>query len=646
MKSIKLLFVVLLCVFVLFSTTTALGKDLGAQVGPPVMRVPHTSDNSGDFHINSDEMNQFVNVEGPLYKTEMPTMKLAKWEDYHAGAKSRLAILLTDENSAWLSLAHGLKSVGVPFTITRDYKEALSHAVVLVYPSLSGKVVPPSKFIELRQFVQRGGSLIGITADSLPLRDVFGFFSVTPTNKNREVRLANGQSALLNSFTDEREKTIPLGDIKKDGTALGVYSYSFVKGDILAKLDDGSAVITKYKYGKGIAYAWGIDVGHFLQKCYSGRTDGMSRSYINEFDPAVDTLLRLIKEMYISSSRNAVTIGTVPFDKKLTVLFTHDIDYGESQNNAPAYAEFEQRNQAPGTYFLQTKYVTDYNDRAFFSQDHMAQLQKLASMGIEVASHGVSHSYAFDVFPMGTGSERYPGYQPFVYDRFAAKNGTVMGELRVSKYLLEKMLHVQPVVSFRPGHLSFPRELPQTLESVGYCYSSTLPANVVLSHLPFQLSYGYEKQGNTAVFEFPLTFEDELSVRGDRVQAAVDLASKISKYGGIYVVLIHPNIVEHKLQFERDFYEAVKGYSWFTTVSRFGAWWGARNQLAVDVECQDNEALVKVEAPLPLEGVTICVPEGWMLQSRDSSSFIQNDNRVTIIKADGVVLLPFTITMK
>ena len=61
---------------------------------------------------------------------------------YAAGSASRLAILLTDTDSAWLGLAHGLEAIGIPFLITRDAAEAVRHRVVFVYPEVSGTVLP------------------------------------------------------------------------------------------------------------------------------------------------------------------------------------------------------------------------------------------------------------------------------------------------------------------------------------------------------------------------------------------------------------------------------------------------------------------------------------------------------------------------
>jgi len=43
------------------------------------------------------------------------------------------------------------------------------------------------------------------------------------------------------------------------------------------------------------------------------------------------------------------------------------------------------------------------------------------------------------------------------------------------------------VVSFRPGHLSYPFALPQALQATGFAFSSSVTAGNALSHLPFRL---------------------------------------------------------------------------------------------------------------------------------------------------------------
>ena len=94
-------------------------------------------------------------------------------------------------------------------------------------------------------------------------------------------------------------------------------------------------------------------------------------------------------------------------------------------------------------------------------------------LGMELGSHTVAHSTVFSHFRLGTGTERYPEYQPYVKTKTKAANGSVFGELRVSKYLIEKLSGGTNVMSFRPGELSNPKALPQALVATGYRYSSS-----------------------------------------------------------------------------------------------------------------------------------------------------------------------------
>ena len=150
---------------------------------------------------------------------------------------------------------------------------------------------------------------------------------------------------------------------------------------------------------------------------------------------------------------------------------------------------------------------------------------------------------------------------------------------------------------------------------------SSVTANDSLTHLPFQLNYDRRSVAETPIFEFPVTIEDEEKPPlGERVQAALDVARELARYGGLMNVLIHPDITGHKLQFERDFITALKPVAWFGTVNDFATWWAARNEVAVDVELSANFAAVTLTAPKLLNGLPLQVPAGWRLQSVEPPS--------------------------
>jgi hypothetical protein len=145
-------------------------------------------------------------------------------------------------------------------------------------------------------------------------------------------------------------------------------------------------------------------------------------------------------------------------------------------------------------------------------------------------------------------------------------------------------------------------------------------ANTALTHLPFQLNHSRGPQAEVEVYEFPITVEDELPPPLlERLPQALELARKLSRYGGLFVLLIHPDVAGPKLEFERRFIEAVRDYAWFGSLEEFGTWWAARDVLEVDSSVQGHRQNVHVHAPLPLAGLTLTVPEGLVLTSYQPS---------------------------
>lgn len=82
--------------------------------------------------IERNTFDRLDDLNGPTEVSHISDQGRSDWNRFASGEPSRLAILLTDKDSAWLGLAHGLKSIGVPFTITDDVAEATRHNVVLV----------------------------------------------------------------------------------------------------------------------------------------------------------------------------------------------------------------------------------------------------------------------------------------------------------------------------------------------------------------------------------------------------------------------------------------------------------------------------------------------------------------------------------
>jgi hypothetical protein len=133
--------------------------------------------------IRPPEIILFEGVEGPADPTPLAVSAPADWRAFAGGGTSRLAVLLTDTTSSWLGVAHGLKTIGVPFRITLDYEDALRHDVVLVYPRISGRLLSPDALRALAEFPERGGTLIGVNVEGGGLASVFGFTEAVPSRE-------------------------------------------------------------------------------------------------------------------------------------------------------------------------------------------------------------------------------------------------------------------------------------------------------------------------------------------------------------------------------------------------------------------------------------------------------------------------------
>ncbi len=566
---------------------------------------------------------RFEGISGPAQATFLAPEKPTRWEEFSRGSDSRLAVLLTDTDSYWLDLTKGLKSIGIPFVVIRDLDEALRHRVVLFYPRADARTFPAGGILKLHDHLKSGGTLFAVNIVGRELRDLFGFSSLVSGKPRAKMRVQPELSRWL-SLDDPKESVLPMSSLQTHG-------YEGTTSPPLALFEDGRAAVLLNSVGPGSAYTLGIDLGQLLYVGTSNRNETTARTYANAYEPTIDVFLRFLKAVYERGEPRAATLGTVPAGKKLSILLTHDVDCTDCLPNALQFAALEKAKDVKATYFLQTKYVKDFNDNSFFRADQLTWISRLSSLGVEIGSHSVSHSRQFAKLPMGDGREAYPDYRPHLMSPELTVGATILGELRVSKFMIESLTGTERVVSFRPGGLLVPFALPEALSATGYLHSSSVPANTSLTHLPFQLSYRHETRALLPLFEFPITIEDQADGGlAERLPATLQLADRIASYGGLFVVLIHTDVIEPKLDFQRKLIEKWKDRGWFGTVSDFGDWWAARNQVEIDVS---EDHTITLNAPVTIRDLPLRVPDGWKL-----SQTVPPSLRAT--QAGNTVLIP------
>lgn len=592
--------------------------------------------------VSEEMMFLFTDMQGPLKKSVLPLKQRTSWRNYATGPNYGIAVLLSDTNSAWLGIVHAFKSFGIPFKLYTNTDSALKHDMVMVYPMLTGKLFKEQELIHMDEYLHTGGTLLGVNVLG-GLTEDFGFTEAIPSRKNFRVKLYDRDNARLSDFTDANEREISLGDPTNFKETIGTYSYSKPVLAPLLVYGNNEACLTQYHFKSGgSAFALGIDLGEFVLRSENERGFNAQRTYVNDYEPSLDVLVRIVKNIYTSSSQSAVTLNTVPSNKALTVCLTHDIDFTRSIRNAVDYAKMEKEKGVKATYFIQTKYIKDWNDDIFFNDTGVGYLNTISSLGMEIASHSVSHSHAYSKFEEGTGEEQYPAYRPFVKGRDEATGGSVVGELRVSKFLLDNCVDNTNVVSFRPGHLSYPFSLPQYLVASGYKYSSGITANNALTHLPYQMQYNRETEQELNVFEFPVSIEDEEKPRMDlRLDKSLALAKKISVYGGLLNVLIHTDTLAYKYNYETRLIDSLKGKGVFYTINEFGDWWSARNGVTFSVETHKSQQILNIKTAVPVKEIGFIVPAWWVYKGSDAN-LVQSGNKILIHRLNKELTIEFS----
>jgi len=95
----------------------------------------------------------------------------------------------------------------------------------------------------------------------------------------------------------------------------------------------------------------------------------------------------------------------------------------------------------------------------------------------------------------------------------------------------------------------------------------------------------------------------------------MQLAQSISQYGGLFMILIHPNILDHKYEFEEKFIKAVKDFAWIGALEDFGKWWIMRDQVTVDAEIKNGSLTIIINSLAKIKGLGLQIPAGYTLDS-------------------------------
>jgi hypothetical protein len=515
------------------------------------------------------------------------------------------------------SVVHMLAPMGIPYAITTSPVLAIQHDMVVFFPEANGANFDTTALQLLDDYLGGGGLVVMKYSEVDALKQRGGVASSVFQLKHHSLDLTDAGKARFPSLDQPREQQIPLGGdateflntwaIAVDPSASGVR--------VLATFDDGAAAIVEHDVGSGHVITVGVDWRDVVLRNQLGHAINAARGYINLFEPGTDVWMLMLRDLYDATVRFGVRLHTAPGGARSALLISHDLDWGQSYVNALQYADDEKAAGATATYFVHTKYVTDYQDMAFFGPEREPQLAQLLASGGRIGSHTVAHSPLLDTFPIGDGTESYPIYAPVNVSASQTTGATLFGELRVSKSLIDGALAAQCVphdsVTFRAGNLAYNMAAPQTMERLGYRFDSTRAVGDVLANFPYRAMTDWPDSLDTSVFEFPVTLEDQLSPRLDmRVADALKVIGFNADNGAPTTLLIHPNVLDYKENAERDILAGLPQAVRAMSIDEYAEFWRARDAVRltnINYNDQKKTLTVSVSAPQAIEALTLRV---------------------------------------
>ncbi len=506
-----------------------------------------------------------------------------------------------------------LQAMGIPFFVTRDLGAALRHRLVILYPAVEGTTFDSAQSEAITAFVSNGGNVFAQNVLWGGFKLLFGFDNVTALRTRHKIVFdAAGSDAADPAFrylNRPAEKEAPLGS---PAITEVIWTNGYTAGTgtrTLARFDDGTAALLKHDTGKGHTYLIGVALSDVVLRNQQNRDYEAQRIYVNGFEPGTDIWLLLVRAWYEADSETGIRLGTIPLGKRSVLMLSHDVDWEYSFQPMLAFAGFEKSAGISSTFFVQTKYIDDVNSHAFFFGTSLDVLRKVAAGESDIESHTVIHSKLFNVVPLGTGEERYPSYRARATPDNAAQDATALGEVCVSKSLLDGELSGHETRFFRAGHLRVPPYLPEALVRCGYEFDSSFTAGDVLSNFPYTLDFDFGWTAPSPIFEFPVTFEDEQQPPLlKRIPAILDVIEANAENGAPSVILIHSNNAQDKLEAERGILSGLPKDVLVGNMIDYARFWKARSQARWVPRLTAGGEQIDITSALPLAGLTLVSP--------------------------------------
>lgn len=597
-----------------------------------------------------------------------------------APLRDQVAVVPMDDTAGGAEY-QGLRTVGVPATVVGTVGEAVAYRIVLLAgPATPGRLSDVD-VNALRAFVAAGGVLVGEAVTDERLLPLFGVAQPTVATNRSQITWTQGVDRTMAELDRASERQIDIDD--RFGGQYTTVGYRTVGGGrVLATFDDGTAAVTRLRAGaddpdddddhadgttstlrsasddeheddddecdgehndhvRGAAYLLGARLTDLVTRHHQGARWSSKARYENAFDTSADGWLLWLRGIYRTHVDGGVTMSTAPAGKRFAVLPTLSLNFSLGVGPIADYVSSASARKVRPTVFVWTKTTTDYLDVAFFSDTGIFDtvMRAILAKGAEIQPQTVAHSPVFDKLPMGTGTETVADYRPFVASPTVTTGATVMGELRVSRQLIQSRLN-PGTKAFRAGYMLTTPRLAVAEEAAGIRDDSSSTQGWVGGSLPFSIPRA-DGTGYAEVTTFPVAIEDERGARIDqRIGEARDLMAANGDNGAPVSILFHPNGVSWKLQAWDALLASIPSDAWSGTVQQFGDFWQDRSRAALATSpssvCDGGRhvEVVSLNAAWPVRGQVLDVDDRELQKLRLATG------EVRTVNDDGKVVLP------
>jgi hypothetical protein len=535
---------------------------------------------------------------------------------------------------------HIAATMGLPLFVTHDPTVALRQPMVILSGALSGDEMSPAIQARMHAYVEAGGTLVINDPESTGAQQLAGIKPTVESQKRYQMKfdVTSGDPGFAH-LRAWQSQTIVIGN-PKEPPADVTQSLTPVSGSgarVIARFDDGTGAITVHNIGRGRVYAWGASLFDLVVVPQNNHDADDERWYDNHFEPSADSPQFVIRDWYMAYVRGAIALDPAPDGKTGSLIFTHDVDYSLSIINMLAYARAEHAHGFYGTFFIQTKNVNDQADSAFFDATGKKNTVEVAKLGGEIASHTVAHARDWRSFGYGTGLETPANYHPKVVaggkDVVVGKTlgATMLGEMIVSKAMLQAAVPGIQVDAFRSGYLYINPRQYEGLMQTGYRFDSSFTANDVLTGFPFREMDDRSYTKESTITEFPILITDAHNPMLPLVPAFNQLLDDESVFHAVCLVLIHPDVVADKLPTELAMYEHVKNRFWVGGVDAFGQFWLRRARVALATSLAGDTETVRITSPDGMSGLTLDMNSAMRVSDVQGTTAVSSDGGRSVV---------------